>query len=58
MNVIKGGLDEVNGCDSMQLLSRLLQMEIQGDVVLPQIFGLEMRGVDLSIEVVKDHYPP
>lgn len=56
--VIQCWLNEIDSSYSMQLLSCLLEMKVQRDVVLPQILCLEVRRVYLTVEVIKDHDPP
>jgi hypothetical protein len=38
----------------VELFSRFFEVEVQGDVVLPEIFHLEEGWIDLVVEVIED----
>jgi hypothetical protein len=41
VDIFGGGLYEIDGGYSVELFSRFFEVEVQGDVVLPEIFHLE-----------------
>ena len=58
IDVILSGLNEVDGCDAMKLLSVVFDMEVECYVVLAKIFHFEESGVEFAVVVVEDeHFP-
>ena len=51
--VLEVWLDKINRSDSMKLLSCLFNVEIQCDIVLPEIFQFEKRRNDIVICLIK-----
>lgn len=54
VEVLFVGLDQIYGSDSVKLFPVLFDMEVECDVVLPEIFHFEERGVYLLVESVKN----
>ena len=42
----------------MKLLPIIFDVEVKGDVALPEIFHFEKGGVDLPVEIIKDENFP
>ena len=58
MDVVIGGLEEVDGGDSMQPLSFLLDVHVESDVILSKIFHFVERTNDVSTEVIENENLP
>lgn len=58
VEIVLGGLNQVDGGDSMKLLPIIFDVEVKGDVALPEIFHFEKGGVDLPVEIIKDENFP
>ena len=54
VEIILGGLNQVDGGDPMKLLSKIFDVEIKGDIAFPKIFHFEKGGVDLPVKIIKD----
>ncbi len=56
--VFEVGLDEVEGSDAMELFTRLFDVEIESDVVLPEVFDFEEGRDDVVIGLIEyDDFP-
>lgn len=58
LNILNGGLDKINGSDTVQLLSILFDVEVKGDIVLSKIFHLENWRNDIMVKLIEDYYFP
>lgn len=57
-DVFHVGLDDVYCSDPMELLSGLFDIEVQRDIVFPEIFESEQGGDDIMVGLVKyDDFP-
>lgn len=54
VDVFGGWLDEVEGSDTVQLFPPLVDVHVQCDVVLAQIYHFEQRFEGLLVECVED----
>ncbi len=58
VDVFEGGLEQVDGCDSVELFPGLLEVEVERDVVFAEVLHLEEGGVDLPVEIVENEDLP
>ena len=57
-DIFEGGLNEVDDGDSMKLLSMFFDVEVEGDIMIPEIFHLELWGEDVPIIAIKHNNFP
>lgn len=56
--VLEGGLKKVDDGDSMELLSSFFDVHVEGDIMISEIFHLELWGEDVPIVAIKDYNFP
>ena len=58
IDIIHGGPDNINDGNAMNLLSVLVEVKVEGDIVLSEIFEFHESGDNVEIELVEDYYFP